>query len=146
MTQPHVLDTSALMAHFLNESGWKIVEQLLETETGHIFINAVAWLEFQACLKEVAPSPAQRERVLQIYAELLDEALPVTRDTAATAWAFREAATRRLPNSDALIAATAKLRGAILVHRDPHFAAIPAKLLKQIALPPKTSTPQSQKP
>jgi len=145
MTQPYVLDTSALMAHFLNEPGWEIVEQLLEAEAGRVFINAVAWLEFQVCLKEVAPDTAKRERALQIYAELLDEAWPVTRDTAAAAFALREAATNRLPNSDALIAATAKLQGAMLVHRDPHFAAIPAKLLKQIVLPPKTNATQPQK-
>jgi len=133
------------MAHFLNEPGWEIVDQLLAAEAGQVFINAVAWLEFQVCLQEVAPDRAKRERALQIYAELLDEALPVTRDAAAAAFALRAAATNRLPNSDALMAATAKLQGAMLVHRDPHFAAIPAKLLKQIVLPPKTNAPQLKK-
>ena len=36
-----------------------------------------------------------------------------------------------------LIAATASVRGAMLVHRDPHFTAIPIPMLKQEMLPPK---------
>jgi predicted nucleic acid-binding protein len=38
---------------------------------------------------------------------------------------------------DVLIAATASLRNATLVHRDAHFAVIPAQLLKQEVLPAK---------
>jgi predicted nucleic acid-binding protein len=36
-----------------------------------------------------------------------------------------------------LIAATESVRGAMLVHRDPHFTAIPTFMLKQEMLPPK---------
>jgi predicted nucleic acid-binding protein len=38
---------------------------------------------------------------------------------------------------DTLIAATASVRGATLVHRDPHFTAISGSMLKQEMLPPK---------
>jgi predicted nucleic acid-binding protein len=38
---------------------------------------------------------------------------------------------------DTLIAATASLRGAVLLHRDPHFMVIPAAMLKQEMLPVK---------
>jgi predicted nucleic acid-binding protein len=48
------------------------------------------------------------------------------------------AATRpRLPLVDALIAASAKQHGAVLVHRDPHMATIPTSLVSQQMLPPK---------
>jgi predicted nucleic acid-binding protein len=137
MTPPYVLDTSALLAHFLSERGWETVERLLEKEEVHI--NAVAWLEFQVRLKEIAPDKTKRARALQIYAELLAGALPVTRDTAAAAFELREATASRLPNSDALIAATARLKGATLVHRDPHLAAIPSRLLRQQMLPDKVT-------
>ena len=40
----------------------------------------------------------------------------------------------RLPLADALIAAAARERGACLVHRDRHMAAIPASLVEQIDL------------
>jgi predicted nucleic acid-binding protein len=42
--------------------------------------------------------------------------------------------TRRLPLVDALIAATARSAGAILVHKDPHMAGIPAGVVKQLKL------------
>jgi predicted nucleic acid-binding protein len=38
---------------------------------------------------------------------------------------------------DTLIAATASVRGATLIHRDPHFTAIPTSILKQEMLPLK---------
>jgi len=138
---PYVLDTSALLAHFLSEPGWETVERLLEKEEVHI--NAVVWLEFQVRLKDIAPDKARRARALQIYAELLAGALPVTRDTAAAAFELREVTTNPLPNSDALIAATARLKGATLVHRDPHLAAIPSRLLRQQMLPEKSSPARS---
>jgi predicted nucleic acid-binding protein len=143
MTPTYVLDTSALLAHFLGEPGWETVERLLEKEADTVFINAVAWLEFQVRLKEVAPDKTKRERALQIYVELLAGALPVTRETAAAAFELRQAAASRLPNSDALIAATARLKGATLVHRDPHLAAIPSRLLRQQMLPEKSSPAKS---
>ena len=40
----------------------------------------------------------------------------------------------RVSSMDILIAATASLHNAILIHRDPHFAVIPAHLLEQEAL------------
>jgi predicted nucleic acid-binding protein len=44
---------------------------------------------------------------------------------------------QRLPLTDSLIAACARNRGAILVHRDKHMAAIPSELVKQINLAAK---------
>jgi predicted nucleic acid-binding protein len=38
---------------------------------------------------------------------------------------------------ETLIAATASVHGAMLVHRDPYFTAIPASMLKPEMLPPK---------
>ncbi len=46
-------------------------------------------------------------------------------------------ATKRLPTIDALIAATAVQNKAVLVHRDPHFEAIPIEQLQQLKLPEK---------
>jgi predicted nucleic acid-binding protein len=50
---------------------------------------------------------------------------------------LRTSATARTSAMDTLIAATASVRGATLVHRDPHFTAIPASLLNQEILPSK---------
>lgn len=54
-----------------------------------------------------------------------------------TAIHLRAVTPQRLPMIDGLIAATAAVHGLTLVHRDPHLAAIPAGVLKQIKLPEK---------
>ena len=133
----HLLDTSALLAHYREEPGYELVERLLEEHPGQIFISAITWLEFNLRIKELICDPKDRNATLAIYGELLAAALPVTGEVARTAFDLREQLTGRIPNGDVLIAATAQLRGATLVHRDPHFSLIPLKLLPQIMLPPK---------
>jgi len=138
MTPPFLLDTSALFAHCLEEPGCETVESILEKFTGDARISVVTWLEFQMRLEEIHPDSKARREILACYAELLDDPEPVTKEVAGAACDLRRQAGRRIPNADAMIAATAKLAGATLVHRDPHLAAIPAKLVKQLVLPPKT--------
>ncbi|MCB0068701.1 MAG: hypothetical protein KDD77_16175, partial [Caldilineaceae bacterium] len=58
-------------------------------------------------------------------------------DVVSKSLSLRSAAIGRLPHIDALIAATAALLDAVLVHRDPHFGSIPMHLLKQKVLPDK---------
>ena len=50
---------------------------------------------------------------------------------------LRTSATARVAVMDILIAAAASVKNATLVHRDPHFAAIPSNLLNQEVLPAK---------
>ena len=66
---------------------------------------------------------------------LVSELIPVSLPIVLKSIELRRAATARLPHVDALIAATAAHRNAVLVHRDPHFSAIPAPWLKQERLP-----------
>ncbi len=65
--------------------------------------------------------------------------LPVTEATLSLAFELRRASTARLAIADCLIAATAVQQGAILVHRDSHFAALPTGRLAQETLPEKAS-------
>jgi predicted nucleic acid-binding protein len=143
MSGPYVLDTSALLAHYREEPGHDLVERLLAEHPDDVYFSSITWLEFHLRLKELIPSQKAREEVLAIYDELLADALPVTREAARAAFDLREQLPRRIPNDDALIAATAKLKGATLVHRDPHLAAIPERLVKQIVLPEKTTAKES---
>lgn len=138
MTPPFVLDTSALLAHFRKETGHEIVGQLMEENPDQIFISTITWLEFQLRLKEITRNSAERNEASAIYEEILAQSLPVTLDTARTAMQLKEQAAIRLPNAAALIAATAKLRSATLIHRDAHFAAVPPELLRQYQLPDTT--------
>lgn len=143
MTPPFLLDTSALLAHCLEEAGSDTVETLLERFPGQTGISVVTWLEFKLRLDEIHPDAGARREILACYAELLDDPEPVTREVAAAAYDLRRQATRRIPNADALIAATAMLQDATLVHRDPHLTALPPERVKQLMLPARTKAPRS---
>jgi predicted nucleic acid-binding protein len=71
------------------------------------------------------------------YRALLGEIVNVDEAVRSEGVRLRTGATARASAMDTLIAATASLRGATLVHRDPHFTVIPAAMLKQELLPPK---------
>jgi predicted nucleic acid-binding protein len=133
----YLLDTSALMAHVLSEPGWEIVEGILADYPRDAAISAITWLEFNIVARLISDRPAEAKEVLALYDHLLAVAIPATREVAEAALGLRLIASKRLPTAGALIAATAKLHGATLVHRDPHLAVIPQKLLKQIVLPAK---------
>ena len=137
MTPPFVFDTSALFAHCLEESGYRIVEDILDQHRDQTYISAITWLEFQARLEEIISSADSRQDILACYAELFANPLPVTKEVVTAALAVRKQTGRRLPNADAIIAATAMENKATLVHRDAHLSEIPAQLVKQLVLPPK---------
>ncbi|HMO64048.1 MAG TPA: PIN domain-containing protein [Verrucomicrobiota bacterium] len=126
----HVLDTSALLAHYLEEPGMDEVGRLLSGHPGEIGLCFVSWLELETRLREVTGNSAEAERAFRLYTDVLTTPL-------ALGEAEARAAIRRLPLADSLIAGCAVAADATLVHRDPHFAAIPAKLLKQLVLPGK---------
>lgn len=68
---------------------------------------------------------------------MVDHVEPVGEPIVSMAIQLRHAATARVATVDVLIAATAAQHEAILVHRDPHFAALPAGRLVQEVLPDK---------
>lgn len=146
MTPPFLLDTSALLAHCLEEPGCDTVETILEQFPGRAGISVVTWLEFKLRLDEIHPDANARHEILACYAELLDDPHPVTKEVAGAAYDLRRQAVGRIPNADALIAATAVLEGATLVHRDPHLSDLPPERVKQIVLPAGTKAPRSAKP
>jgi predicted nucleic acid-binding protein len=135
MTPPFLLDTSALLAHYCREPGHEMVTDIFERYPEEVFASVINWLEFKVRLRDITTDAGARSEVLDIYEQLLTDLLPVTRETAELAFAIRKAASTRLPNSDALIAATARTKGATLIHRDPHFLAVPDSMLSQLALP-----------
>ena len=133
----HVLDTSALLAYYLKESGWEVVHRLIFDAACLPRVSSATWLEFQVRLSGLTSDPAQRSEVMDLYRALLGQGIPADDAIAARSYLLRQAAAERLPNMDALIAATAAEHGAILVHRDPHMAGIPASVVSQLVLPEK---------
>jgi predicted nucleic acid-binding protein len=133
----HLLDTSALLAHAFHESGGEHVQSLFDDEDASIGVSVLTLYECDGCLRRQGLKESQRRKFIAGYKALLDKVHPVDEKVCAAAMEIREAAEKRIATVDILIAATAKLLNATLVHRDSHFAAIPATHLKQHFLPEK---------
>ena len=134
-----LLDTTALLAHFLDEPETDQVHRLIEDAESEILMCAVSVAEFARRLAALGASVAEaRSRALD-YAGLCDSIVPV--DTALATRAFELAADTpvRVPLVDSLIAAAAQLSNATLVHRDPHFREIAS--LKQLEIGPGQNAP-----
>ena len=78
-----------------------------------------------------------RAAELSRYRALLSEVVDVDEAVRSEAIRLRTSATAHVAAMDVLIAAAASLKNSTLVHRDPHFAAIPPDFLKQEVLPAK---------
>jgi len=133
----HVLDTSALLAHYFQESGAKEVNALWRTHAGSLGISALSIVELRGRLRESVDDLIEREAVVRLYTEHLTEVLDIDRKIAMLADQLREMANGRVPLIDAIIASTAKAHDAILVHRDPHFSNLAAGAVSLQLLPSK---------
>lgn len=133
----HLLDTSALLAHYLGEPGAERVQALFEDEAVVPGTSILAWFEFELRLHQLGVDTVTRTAELSRYRDLLEEAVDVTEGIRSEAIRLRISATARVSAMDVLIAATASSGNATLIHRDPHFAAIPKHRLRQEVLPAK---------
>ncbi len=130
----HLLDTSAVLAHYFDEPGADAVQKLWAEAGQKPGISAVTVAELKGRLTKELAHSREAEGAAEAYLGELTVCLPVDRAVAEIAWQIRAATPQRLPLVDALIAATARVAGAILVHKDPHMARIPAQLVKQLVL------------
>ena len=130
----HVLDTSALLAHYFNEPGAEVIQKLWSDESFRLAISAVTIAELKGRLYQEITDDGESAKAADAYLNELTICLPVDRATAELAWQLRQASPHRLPLVDALIAATARAADAILVHKDPHMSQIPPGLVRQIEL------------
>ena len=133
----HLLDTSALLAHYLAEPGAARVQALFEDNVVVAGACILSLYEFELRLHQLGVDAANRTTELNRYRALLNEVVVVDEAVRSEAIHLRTSATAHVAAMDILIAATASLKDATLVHRDPHFAAIPPSLLKQEVLPAK---------
>jgi len=133
----YLIDTSALLAHLLQESGCDVVERLLEASGDRLAVCILTWVEFETFLNRSAYTAKEKARILSIYRSALGNPLPVDAKVGHEALVIREALGTRIPLTDLLIAACAKAHGLELVYRDKHLADIPEDLLAQLRLPAK---------
>lgn len=130
----YLLDTSALLAHYRNESGAEQVQELFDLEGGKLLLASVSLPEFARRLKELGASQDEARRVVRQYRETVDEVVSVDVEIAEASFDLICQLSSRLPLVDALIAGAACTRHACLVHRDAHLRAIPVELVKQLDL------------
>ena len=128
----YLLDTTALLAHFFDEPGSDEVQGILTDSEAEIFISTISIAEFARRLVTLGyEAENSRERALA-YARLATET--VVPDTAVAVRAFElgTTASARVPLIDTIIAASAQIHNAVLVHRDIHFEALPAVRQRKI--------------
>ena len=133
----HVLDTSAILAHYFDEPGAALVEGLWQDTGNRVGICVLTLPELKGRL---AAEVADRQEVERAYSQYVDDLtanLIVDRETAESAILLRQSADTRLPLIDALIAGCARTHSAALVHRDPHMSSIPHEMVAQVVLPRK---------
>jgi predicted nucleic acid-binding protein len=130
----YLLDTSALLAHHRRERGWEAVQAIFEADEAEILIASVSLTEFGRRLRDLGAPEGIVVQTLASYQLLCSEVASVDTDVALAAFAIGCRTPRRLPLVDALIAAAAQARDAVLVHRDEHMRVIPTEMVRQTDL------------
>lgn len=130
----YLLDTSAVLAHYRNEPGAARVQELIEEEGSQILIATPTLVEFRRRMKELGATARVIDDAISAYEEMADGIVSIDKAAAEAAWQLSRSSGRRLPLVDSLIAGAARAASAVLVHRDPHMAAIPSHLLTQAQL------------
>ena len=130
----YLLDTSAILAHYRDEVGTKTVEELFDDDSAEVCISSLSITELARRILELGSDSATARAESLVYAGLASRVIPVDAAVAIRAFELGAAATSRLPLIDALIAASAAISGAILVHRDSHFDALPEGLPERLFL------------
>lgn len=133
----HLLDTTALLAHYLAENGAERVQALFEDESVIPGGSILSFYEFELRLYQLGVDASTRVAEMNRYLVLLEEVVEVNEAVRSEAIRLRMNATAHVAAMDVLIAAAASLKNATLVHRDTHFAALPANILKQEVLSAK---------
>ncbi len=132
----YVLDTSALFAYIENEEGVELLESLFEqaiNEKIGLYISEVTCIEvYYISLSE------QGDQIANERLKLIDDMLLIREplDSKLTKVIGRIKANNAMSFADCCIAGLAKLKKAVLIHKDPEFEQI-EKEIKQLKLPYK---------
>ncbi len=135
----HLLDTSALLAHYFDEPGAVEVDAIWQDSASRPAICVLTLPELRSRLQIEVGSLEEVDRVYDLYTNHLTVNVPVNREVAEAAAQLRAETRRRLPLVDACIAACAQLHDCPLVHRDPHMDQLEESGLHAIRLPDKRS-------
>ena len=131
----HLLDTSAALAGGFAEPGVERVRSLLNDPDAAVGISVLTPFETYTRVLHKTGSHEIARRAVSDLRAIVREIVPVDEVIVDLALDLRRRASARIATVDCLVAATAAQYGAILVHRDAHFAALPADALLQETLP-----------
>ena len=136
----HVLDTSAVLAHYFDEPGAEIVDRLWQDSRNRIGICVLTVPELRGRLEAEIEDEEEIDRAFNAYVDALTSSLVVDRTVAESAMVLRRESAERLPLTDAIIAGCAHALAAVLVHRDRHMESISQALVAQIVLPRRSDS------
>ena len=125
----HLLDSSVALAGGFAEAGVERVRSLLNDPHAAVGISVLTLYETHTRVLQKTGSEERARKTVKILRAAIDEVVPVDEAIVDLALDLRRRASARSATVGCLIAASAAFHGAILVHRDAHFAALPADAL-----------------
>lgn len=132
----YVLDTSAILAYIENEEGVETVEELLKEALERnieIFISIISCIEvYYISLKEQGEKIALDR--LDLINDLMIKIVPLNEQFTKIIGEFKT--NKNMSLADCCIAGLAKVKKAILIHKDPEFIQLENEI-KQLKLPYK---------
>ena len=134
----YVLDTSALFAFTKGEEGSAFVEEILnlaKKKKAAVYLSFICLMELYYITWQEKGQEAARELIILIQSLPLEKVHSAERLILSAGWIK---ANYQLSVADAIIAATALEKEAVLVHKDPEFKALSDKI-KMVDLPFKLS-------
>lgn len=132
MSAIRLLDTTALLAHHLGETGAGEVQAVFDDPEVETALCTVSVTEFARRLGVLGAAAADARGRALAYLDLIDRVVAVDAAVAIRAFELAATAEARVPLVNALIAAAAQTVSATLIHRDGHFFAIPS--LEQVMI------------
>lgn len=114
-----------------------VISRLISDPDVVLGISTLTIYELSTRLRQSGIDAQTIQETVRTYAGTVDFVVPVTDEIAAKGAELRAIASNRIAAVDVLIAATAANAGAVLVHRDPHFASLPSGSPVQVVLPDK---------
>lgn len=130
----YLLDTSALLVFHRKEPEVDRVLTLFEDSQNDVLLCALSVAEFGRKLRELGQFQEEIERTIDLHLPLFARIEKVDERIALASLRLIGNLTVRLPTIDSLIAATALVHEACLVHKDKHMAAIPPEVLPTLDL------------
>jgi predicted nucleic acid-binding protein len=112
----HILDTSAIMVHFLNGPGAETVNEILHQGADKAGFCVVCYPELKRRLRKLLPDEGAAKEVFHTYTHTLMGSVNVTRKAGDMAAELIQGWGEGVPVISVIVAACAIAEGAVLVH------------------------------